>query len=73
LNEEVFFLSLHPRKNVPPFLDRNPEFCSTFKHYDGEHLVELSKPILPKWALDIVGKERRIWLKRDETELKTKY
>jgi len=55
------------RKDLPPFLQMNPEICATIKQYAREHLAELSieflfeyvhSNILPQLVVDFVGQSK---------------
>ena len=55
-----------PTHSLPPFLQHNPEICTTVKQYAKEHLAELSvefmfdcihKTILPQIVTETVGKD----------------
>jgi hypothetical protein len=51
LSEEGFPNVYIPRKDIPPFLQMNPEICATIKHYAREHLSELYIEFLYEYHL----------------------
>mmetsp|Transcript_16955 Transcript_16955/g.24142 ORF Transcript_16955/g.24142 Transcript_16955/m.24142 type:complete len:146 (+) Transcript_16955:363-800(+) len=43
-----------PKKQLPPFLQQNPDICTTIKRYGKEHLAELSIEFIFNYVHDTI-------------------